>query len=574
MTDPRDHAVTEYAERVLSGEIVTGELVRLACERHMRDLDRDDLWFDCNAADNVIEFFGLLPHTKGVWAKRGERIQLELWQQFMVGSVFGWKRTESGLRRFRKVYTEIARKNAKSTLLAGVCLYLLGYEDEAGAEIYSAATKKDQAKILWNTAAAMIAKRPQLASTFTLQKSTNRILIPDDIEAVFRPLSREDNVTGDGLNVFGAAVDELHAHPTDEIFAKLETGMGAREEPILWSITTPGESPVGVCWREREYARNVLEGTFEDDTVFGYIACLDEGDDPFDPANWPKANPNMVGSAAVVGGSVRVDYLEDQARRAKNDPQQFTTFCRYHCGLWVSGETAWLTAPQWAACGADFDLDLLRSRKCYGGLDLAKVNDLSALVLVFPPDTADSGEPWYVVPYFWCPDADIMRRTREDRVPYDVWQRDGWIETTPGNVTDYGFIKRRILEVAEIFDLREIAFDRHFAHELIQSLQGELGDDVMVPFGQGFVSMATPVDETKRLILSDQIAHDRHPILTWMAGNAVVVSDAADNHKLDKDKSRERIDGMVALVMAVGRAHVNMLDDPASVYESRGLAAV
>lgn len=568
------HPVTEYAERVLAGDILAGELVQLACQRHLRDLERDDIYFDEDAADRIFRFFTLLPHVKGEWALNTrehprQTIELSLWQKFVLGSVFGWKRTEDGLRRFRKVYEEVARKNAKSTKMSGVGNYMAFFDEEPGAEVYSAATTKDQAKIVWNDAKRMAQLNTFLGKRIKIRDSTNQ-LYSDETYSWYKPLAaKDDNL--DGLNVHCAIVDELHAHPKAELYDVLDTALGSRAQPILWAITTAGNDRESVCWRERTYAINVLRGVFEDDATFAIIYTLDEGDDPLDPAVWPKANPNIEGASAEYP-SVKRGYIEAQARKARNSPSFYNTFLRLHCNVWTTATQRWLHPDSWAKLMQPYPLSELRDRKCYAGLDIGRVRDLSAFVLVFPPNVDD---PYYrVLVYVWCPTDDVVTRAREDGVPYDVWAREGWLQRTRlPNVTDFRGISHDILELATLFDIREIAYDRVFAGEVINDLEAE--GLTMVPHGQGYVSMAAPVDETERIIVSEQLRHDGNPVMSWAVSNAVTREDPAGNRKLDKEASTEKIDPVVALVMAVGRCSANAGADE-SVYneEERGLVSV
>lgn len=555
---PVDDPVSAYARSVVAGVIVTGRLVRLACERHLRDLEHAHtrgLRFDAAAAMRAIGFFGFLHHSKGEWA--GTPIILEPWQQFIVGAVFGWLRAD-GTRRFRTAYIQVARKQGKSTVTAGVGLFLLVADGEPGAEVYSAATSREQAKIVYLEAERMVKASPALKKRVT--KVVNCLFIAGTASK-FQPLS-SDASTMDGLNTHGALIDELHEHPSAEVVQKLDTSVGSRRQPLVWEITTAGWNRHSVCYEHREYSTKVLEGVIEDDTWFSYIAELDKDDDWRDPAVWVKANPNL-------GVSFKRDALVAQLKKAEELPGQQNMIRRLHLNQWTEQSTRWLDIATWDRGAEPFDVEQLRGRRCFGGLDLARVNDLSAFALVFPPIAA--GERWKVLLRFWVPEEDIAVRAKRDRVPYDVWVRQGLIEATPGNTTDFSFIETEILGARALYDLVEVAYDRAFADSLVQRLMGE--GLVMVPFGQGFLSMAAPTAELARLLLAGELQHGGNQVLRWNASNVSVRQDPAGNLKPDKEASTERIDGIVALIMALGRAMVQPAV-PGSVYEERGVRSV
>jgi phage terminase large subunit-like protein len=551
-------AVTAYAEAVTAGDVVTGRLVKLACERHIRDLatgHERGLWFDDEAADWVIQFYSLIPHVKAEWAtdpKAG--IDLQPWQIFIIGSLFGWKRAD-GARRFRTSYVEVARKNGKSTLMAPLGLVLAFYDNEPGAEVYSAATTRDQAKIVWSDARAMVLKRPQLRRKVQAAAHSLHSLASNSL---FRPLAAEaDNL--DGLNIHGAIVDELHAHPNRRVVDVLETATGARRQPLISYITTAGFDRNSVCWNHHDYSQRVLEGQIEDDTWFCYVANLDDGDSWQDPTVWAKANPNL-------GVSVKLDDLERKAARAAAVPSEQNEFRRKHCNEWTESSTRWLDLDRWDAIGGTVDATQLEGRVCYGGLDLSSTTDTTALTLVFPDDAGG----YDVLSYAWLPEDNIRQRADRDRVPYGVWADQGFLELTDGTVVDYDHVEAAVKHVATRYQLRELAIDRWNSTGTQTRLMAE--GITVVPFGQGFASMNAPAKELEKLVLEGKLRHGGNPILRWAASNVVIQSDAAGNIKPAKDKSTGRIDPIVALVMALGRATVHR-DDPGNVYvrERRGL---
>lgn len=553
------NAWDRYIDGVVGERIPVNRWVRLAVERHLRDLeDGEDrgLWFDANAADLAINFFRFCKHSKGEWA--GQTVELEDWQAFKTAMIFGWKR-DNGARRFRTVYIEEPRKNGKSTWAAGIGLYLLVADGEPGAEIYTAATKRDQARIVHSEATRMVKASPALRKRVRVFKDNLHI---EGTASKYEPVGRDADSL-DGLNVQGAIVDELHAHKTRDLWDILDTATGSRRQPLLLAITTAGFDRQSICWEQHEYTEKVLDGIIEDDSFFGLIYSMDEGDDWEDEAVWYKANPNL-------GTSKKLEDMRRQALKAKETPSALNAFLRLHLNMWTQAETRWLSPDSWVACGHAVDADGLRGRTCYGGLDLSSTTDISAFVLVFPPE--QDGDTYKILPRFFIPEAAMRERSRRDRVPYDAWVREGYITATPGNVIDYGFILAQIDEDAQRYDLKEIAFDRWGATKIVQELQDLGGEDFVVQFGQGFASMSAPMKELEKLVLSKQLAHGNNPVLGWMASNIVARQDPAGNIKPDKEKSTEKIDGIVALIMGLDRATRHT--DTGSVYESRGVLVI
>ena len=543
-----------YVDDVLSGRIVVARFTRLACERHRRDLETGEargLWFDEQAAAMAISFFGLLRHWKGEWGGQGgQALVLEPCQQFWVWSLFGWKRAD-GSRRFRKAYLEIGRKNGKTTVAAGVGLYLAFAEGEPGAEVYSAATKRDQAKISHRDATEMVKRSPQLRSMIDIFRDN---LNDPRSGSKFEPLASDYNSL-DGLNVHAAICDELHAWPQPELWGVLNTGTGSRRQPMMLAITTAGTDQQGICYQQREYVSQILRGTIKDDSYWGMIYTMDmrtdwpdmaEDDDWAQESNWYKANP-------LLGVSKKLETMRDDARGAANKPSEMNQFLRWHLNIWTQAETRWVNTVDWAECGRlAVDEDGLLGQVCYGGLDLSRTMDITAFGLVFPPTAED--EPYRALMRFWLPGDDLMERVRRDQVPYDAWVRMGVLTLTPGNVVDYDFLVAEIQRLHEQYQIIEVAYDRWGAALVTQRLQEIGGDEWVVPFGQGFASMSPPMKELGNLVASNRMAHGNNPVLTWMADNLVATEDAAGNIKPDKNKSRQKIDGMVALIMGLDRA--------------------
>lgn len=537
----------QYAERVLSGELAAGKWVKLACQRHLDDLDRAHdrgLRYDLEKAGKAIKFFSALRHYKGEWA--GQPLKLELWQMFIIGCLFGWLRAD-GTRRFRVAYNEIPRKNGKSLIAAGVGLLLAFFDGEGGAEVYSAATKRDQAKIVWGDAKTMVKASPQLRERIGITGGETGVgnLYRTDTASKFQPLGA-DGDTMDGLNIHGAIIDELHAHKTRVVWDVIQTGTGARRQPLTFVITTAGFDRFSVCYEQHEYGEKVLEGVIEDDTFFAYIACWDEGDDWTSPESWAKANPNY-------GISVKVDDLERKCLKAQQVPAEQNEFLRKHGNVWTEQETRWLSLDVYDENTEEPDAEALKGGPCYGGLDLSSTTDLTALELYFP-ETGD----W--LHHYFIPEANMQERIERDRVPYDAWERGGWLTATPGNVIDYGYIRETVNSLRDAgFNIREIGYDPYNATQIVLDLQSD--GFTMVPIRQGFLSLSPPTKELERLMLAKKMRLGKNPVTRWAASNAVVLTDPAGNVKLDKSSRTKRIDPMAAMVMAVDRASRNEGED-------------
>lgn len=554
---------------------LAGRLEQLALERHRRDLELAGgegvrgkhprgFWFDPAAADHAVGFIEThCRHHKGEWA--GQPLRLEEWQKRdIVRPIFGWMRPERDaagkvigyVRRFRVAYVEIPRKNGKTELGAAIGVLLLTADDEPGAEVYATATKEDQAKILWSGAKEMVKQSPELSEYVSIRRKT---LSCEELGSKFEPLG-SDSDTLDGLMPHGNLVDEMHAHKDSHLLNVLITGTGSRRQPLTFIITTAGVyNPESPGYQQHDYALKVLEGVIEDDEFFSYVACLDDDDDWQDPAVWAKANPNL-------GVSLKLDYLEGLAQKAKNQPSFLNTFLRYHLDRWVEQETRWIAIEAWNACNAPaMTEEELAGRDCYGGLDLSSKLDITALVLVFP--LADP-KRFALFCRFWCPGRTIMERAKKDRVPYDAWVRDGWMTATPGDVVDYDFVEAEIERLAGVVTIKELAYDPWSAQQTATRLSGK--GLTMVELRQGFQSLSEPSKEFEKSVIAKQIVHGGHPVLRWMVSNASVKRDPADNIKPDKSVATGRIDGVIAAIMGLGRAIVQPEHQP-SVYEERGV---
>lgn len=537
---------------VLRGEVVVSRLTFLAVKRHYVDLRKGakrGLWFDPARAAYMIDFFPkFLRHIRGEMT--GKPIQLEGWQQFWRAVQFGWRRAD-GTRRFRQWYEEVARKNGKSTTLSGIGLHLSAFDGEPGAKVYTAATKLEQAKITHGDAVLMREFSPALKRLFKSHR--NRLFI-DGTANEFIPLGA-DAQTLDGLDPHGAIVDELHAHKTRDLWDVLISAMGSRREPMLTAITTAGFNQHGICYEQRQLLADILEGRAANDSVGGVIYTLDEGDDWTDERVWVKANPNL-------GVSVRVAYLRDQVATAKQVLAQQVNVLTKHFNVWCQQDDRWLDLVKiWDPCAAPFDVEALEGRVCYGGLDLSTETDLTAFVLVFEPTPDDPHV--YVVPYFFVPAENIEHRAKIDRVAYPKWVQEGFLEATPGNVVDYERVRAVINECAAKFDLREIGYDPWNASHLVTQLTSD--GRAMVKLGQNLGNLSAPTKRVEGLLLSNMLRHGGHPVLRWNAENVALLRDSNGNYRPHKGKSRERIDGIAALLNAINRLMGATVEAPEGV---------
>ena len=541
-----------YAEQVRSGEILVCEYVRLAVERYYADLDRalDKGWyFDKKAAMRAIHFIEKLKHTKGEWA--GQRFRLELWQQFVLWNIFGWKNAD-GTRRFRYAYIEIARKNGKTALSAGIGLYMLFADGESRPEVYSAATVKDQAKICFSDAVEIV-KATDLKNYLTPYRNS---IVYELKGGTMKPLS-SDYGTHDGLNPSCGIIDEFHAHKDSGMFDVIKSAFGARRQPLMFIITTAGFDKSGVCYAYRENVIKVLRGVNEDDSLFGIIYTLDDKSEWDDPKMWIKANPNL-------GVSLSADYLADQVKDAKNRPEAVRNVMTKNVDLWVDAERTWILDDVWQKCIGTTDPADLKGCACWGGLDLSNVSDITAYVLLF-----HENDRFQLLPHFWIPEEKMQEKIRKENINYDKWVAEGYVTVTPGNVIDYDFVKADILRIVADYDLRTSAYDRWNSSQTIIDLQNE-GMECN-PFGQGYGSMSAPTKEFEKLVLTGKIEHFGNPVLRWMLASTLVKTDPAGNIKPDKEKSTQKIDGIVAAIMALGEWMTAQANDERNPYENRGL---
>jgi phage terminase large subunit-like protein len=549
---PRARSIAEkYIADVLRGRIPTSKLVRLQIERHVRDLKEGKargLRFDRQAAQHVIDYFPLF--CCGVDGDYYEvPIVLDPPWQALLWILYGWKRkNDKGkwVRRFKVAYSEMGAGNLKSLILSCLCLYELHAFGVPGAQVYAAATDRKTARRIFDTAATMAMVSDYLRERLLIGKEN---ICDLSTRSKFEPCAAEDQNL-QGLRPSFVCIDELHAHPNDGVWNAFYTRLGKCSQPLMFAITNSGYDRNTVCYKQREYSEKVLQGIVPDDSWFAWICGVDdEGKSDFDwedETNWGKANP-------CLGTAVKLDDLRQQAVKAKQDPSALNAFLRFRLCIWTTKFSLWMPMDKWDACNLAIEYDLLKGRRCFGGLDLSTTTDISAFVLLFEPTEEDPH--WHVLPFFFLPRDNIPFRVRRDRVPYDVWERQGLFELTDGNIIDYRFIRARINALREDFDIAEIAFDRWNSTEIVTQLQEENGFE-MVEIGQGFASMNAPTKRLLELVLCGELAHGGNPVLRWMASNVIVKMDPAGNVKPDKGKSREKIDGIVALIMAISRVMV------------------
>lgn len=540
--------VTLYARRVTEGELIAGPHVRAACARHLRDLvdgpARGLVW-DAAAADRVRRFYSDILRLNG-GEFEGVPFVLEPWQMFVVGSLFGWRNADDGTRRFRMAYVEAGKGSGKSPLAAGVGLYGLLADGEPRAEVYAAATKKDQAQILFRDAVAMVEQSPRLSAA-VLRSGKNPVWNLAHIKSgsFFRPISADDGQSGPRPHI--ALIDEIHEHRDNYVVEMLRAGTKGRRQALIFMITNSGADRTSVCFEYHDYAAKVSDGTLSDDSFFGYVCALDEEDNPFDDeACWPKANPSL-------GVTIPAKYLREQVSHAKGMPSKESVVRRLNFCQWVGAINPWIGSAPWLAAQASYTAEELRGRRCWAGLDLGSTQDLNALVLLFEPDKP--GERWRLLPYFWLPADGLEEKGRMDRVPYTTWVRQGFLETTEGRAVNKRAVVQRLAEIASMFDLQVVRYDRWRIEDLKVLLDEEGIDIPLEPHGQGFKDMAPAVDEFERLLLNGEMEHPSNPVLTWNAANAVLATDPAGNRKPMKDKATGRIDGIVAALMATSAAH-------------------
>ena len=547
----------ELIKSLMETDRAIGKLEQATCKRiinaHQNWPDKGYV-FDSAAGQRVIDFIeNFCKHFKGEWA--GTLMKLEPWQKLIILETFGWMRSD-GLRLHRTLWLELARKNGKSQLASALAVYLLIADGEPGAEIYSSATKRDQARIVFDCAQQMVKQSQALQKYVKVQRAN---LSVERTNSKFEPLSSEGD-TLDGLSPHGNVVDELHSHRDSKVWHTLVTAQGARRQPMNILITTAGiydQEQIG--YQLHDHAVGILEGNIEDDSWCVWISASDKDDDPYLESTWEKANPN-------IGVSIYPDFIEQRAKTALSQPSSMNSFQRLHLNQWTQQKDRWLSMDDWDKCNKEVDERTLIGRECYIGLDLSSKLDLTALAMVFPPQT---DELWQLVVRCYIPRDSMQERERVERIPYSKWERHGWITPTDGDVIDYDFILADIARLSDEYDVQEVAFDPWSAQQTAIKVRDDIGLPV-VPMRQGFMSLSEPTKEFERLVVSGKLAHGSNSCMSWMVSNCSVRHDPAGNLKPEKGKStRHKIDGVVASIMAIGRA--TLREHSASIYEDEGI---
>lgn len=553
---------TQYAKEVVAGTRIAGPHVRNQCARHLRDLKeggKRGLAWNLDKANRAIRFFEQVLKLNG-GDYEGKPFMLLPWQKFVVGSIFGWVGAD-GYRRFRVVYVETAKGSGKSPLAAGVGLMGLVADNEPRAEIYAAATKKDQAMILFRDATAMVQQSPalgrKLKASGTGQNVWNWAYL--DTGSFFRPISSDDGQSGPRPHI--ALVDEVHEHRTNHVVEMMRAGTKSRRQALIFLITNSGSDKTSPCWGYHEYGVKVARGDPgqddpSDDGFFPFICALDEADDPFaDESCWPKANPSLQ-DADLPG----VKYIREQVTEARGMPSKEALVRRLNFCQWTDAESPWISGEVWKTAYRDFDWQDLRGRRAVAGLDLSSTTDLTALVFLVEPET--DGEPWHIVPFCWLPEVELERKAETDRVPYTRWKAEGLLETTPGRAISKRYVLQRLSGLCDFFDVLMVGYDRWRIEDL-KSLADSEGITLpeMKAVGQGYRDFSPALETFERMLLNGELAHNGHKVMDWCMRNAVTEQDAAENRKLSKEKATGRIDLAVAAVMAAGLVNQHIVSD-------------
>ncbi|MBC8266361.1 MAG: terminase large subunit [Flavobacteriales bacterium] len=509
----------------------------------------DKYYFDKEAADRAVSFIEeFITHTKGELA--GKPLILEEWQSEITKKIFGWKHKETGYRKFRTVFIEVARKNGKTTWAASLSNYMLFADNERGSEIYAAAGDRNQAGLVFEIAKGMILNNPELSNRGKVFRNS----ITNEAKGNFFQAISSDSKTKHGFNANCIIFDELHTQPNRDLWDTLLTSTGSRRQPLVIAITTAGYDKNSICHEVYSYAKSVLDGSIIDESFLPVIYEADEDDDITSEETWIKANPNY-------GVSLRKEYMEREAKKAMDIPNYMNTFKRLHLNIWTTNETKWMNDKEWMDCQGD--LGDLSGMAAWGGIDLATTRDISAFVLLFKVDNK-----FKILPFFFVPEDNAKKRSDRDGIDYLSWINQGHIIATPGNVTDYSFIRKKVNELSKKYRIQSIAYDRWNASQLVIDLQGDGAN--MSPLGQGYASLSAPTKQLEKLILGKEIEHNGNPVLRWMIGNVQLEVDAADNHKPSKKKSKEKIDGVVATICALAE-YMSEEKDGDSIYDNRGL---
>lgn len=533
-----------YVRDVVTKKIIVGEKISLAVERHLKDLERRDIYFDETEAEIALTFLSMCRHTKGEHARKPFRILPH--QAFIVGSIFGWQK--NGRRRFRKAYVRMSRKGGKSELAATIALYMLLGVGEHGAEVYSAATTRDQARKVFDAAATMAKMLKndddELRKSLKVFTSKNNCLISFEaggIESIFKPISQDYDYE-EGTNPSCAIIDEYHLHKDNGVIEMIETGMGARSNPLEFIITTSGFNTATPCYEYDQIAVNALKGDVDLDDTFIAIFDLDEGDDWEEERVWVKSNPGLP------WGLPQLEYLRSLYQRAKVEGMSSERAFRVkNLNQWWNESIGWITYDEWKKGSERIKPEEIEGRSCFAGIDLAANADITALCLLFPPDEPDG--KYIVIFKYYVPDAMVKNPLKnEGHVTYQRWAKEGYLTVTDGNVTDYDYIESDILKLNEVFDIQVIGYDRARAYSLMSKLT-EHGFKVE-PVPQTHLGQSAPLNQIERLVYSGKLKHGGNPVTDWMLGNVAIMTDSNENIKLDRKKKKGKIDGIAAMMDA------------------------
>ncbi|ACC76141.1 terminase TerL endonuclease subunit [Paraburkholderia phymatum] len=547
MANPHVVAANKYARDVIAGKVPAGKYVRGACARHLADLDKSKsksypFVFDAAAGERACAFIEKLPHTKGKWARMGERLVLSPWQCFIIVCVFGWKRRKNGMRRFRELYAEIPRKNGKSQIGAGIGLYMLIADGEYGAEIYSGATTEKQAWEVFGPARQMMQRTPGLLKAAGAEVWAKSIAIPSD-GSRFEPIIGKP---GDGSSPSCALIDEFHEHDTPDLIDTMQTGMGAREQPLTCIITTAGYNLAGPCYDKHSESKKVLDGLIENDELFAIIFSIDEEDDWASPTSLQKANPNF-------DISVDADFLMAQQRRATMNPIEQNRFKTKHLNVWCSARNAWMNMQQWQFCAdPSLTLDEFEGTECVFVLDLASKNDICAFVQVFKREL-NGQDHYYAFGRYYLP-SDAIEENKTNQALYRKWVIQGYLIPLEGAEIDFDVIREDVRAMATRFDVQEVAYDPWRATQLAHQLAKD--GATVVEYRQTVQNMSPAMKEVMAAVKAGRFHHDGNPCLNWMVSNVVAKEDAKENIYPRKDRPEQKIDGPVAIMMGVGRLMV------------------
>lgn len=562
---PAVEQANKFAKDVVSGKFPACRYVVLACQRHLDDMaasERNDFpfCFDAKEAQRKIAFIELLPHTKGEWAFKRQLVTLEPWQTFGLACTFGWKRKSDGMRRFRESYWEVNRKNGKSVVAAGVGLAMFAMDNEFGAEVYSGATTEKQAWEVFRPARLMVKRSPMLVEAAGIEVNASNMNKPGD-GSRFEPLIGNP---GDGASPSCSIVDEFHEHDSDTLYTTMLTGMGARKQPLMFTITTAGVNIEGPCYDKRREVIEMLEGTVPNDELFGWIWTIDEGDDWKDPSVLAKANPN-------IGVSVYREYLESQQQRAIKQARFTNHFKTKHLGVWVTAKTGYFNVAQWESLKDEsLSLEQFEGQDCYLGFDLARKLDMNCMARLFWRDIDGKRHYYSVAPKFWVPEdtvSDMDNRRMAER--YQKWVNTGHMLTTDGAEVDYREILEEAKEANRLNPVQASPIDPHGATGLAHDLDDEGLNPITIV--QNYTNMSDPMKELESAIASGRFHHDGHPIMTWCIANVIGkhIPGNDDIVRPIKQGADNKIDGAVALIMAIGRAMPGkQVDADVSIYES------